>query len=107
MRGEKTNQAQDLITDAVSKAEELLGGPHRKGSTVTATIVARDGTELFHVVPSTWSKLVAIGYALLLLVCVTLATLIYYNNVQINYLEKKVEQHSADPACCNSTKENK
>lgn len=91
MRGEKANQAQDLITDAVIKAEEVLGGSPRKGVSA-ATILARDGTELFHVVSTGWSKLVAIGYALLLLVCVVLAALIYYNKVQINYLEKKVEQ---------------
>lgn len=57
----------------------------------TATITDLDGNHIYRVVPTTWARLISVGYGVLLFAIIVLTVLIYNNNRQINQLEHKVE----------------
>lgn len=59
--------------------------------TSTAYILDTQGQLLYKVVASTWAKLIIAGFAVLLLINVVLATMIFVQNKEIQELKQEVE----------------
>lgn len=83
--------------NATEEAHALLGNGFSKRGRATAMIVAPDGTELFRIVSTRWTRIVTFGYGLMLTIITILAILMFYNKSEIIKLEKKVDQQAVPP----------
>jgi hypothetical protein len=102
MRGEqqnKINEAQKLIHDAAEQAKVVLSVAEDKAalqvkrqSASTAIILGPNGEPLFHLVSTWWSRMVVIGYGVMLGILILMALLMFNNRTQIDDLKQKVHE---------------
>jgi hypothetical protein len=101
MRGERGNPSQQaeaarkIITDAATEAANVLAKAERKRAVSTAVIIGPDGSPLFHIVSTWWSRTFLLGSGVMLAIILLLTILVYYNKAQLNTLQEKVDENKA------------
>lgn len=96
MRGENASpeaQAKQLIADAAIEAQTVLAtASQRRRSISTAIVLGPDGTPLFTIVSTWWSRMIIFGYGVMLLIIILMALILYVNTTKLDTLEEKVEE---------------
>lgn len=96
MRGDSKVEAKKLIQDAATAAKLVLDEAEYKAEkkryASTAIILGPDDEPLFHIVSTWWSRIVIIGYGVLLGIIVVMTILMYANKTQLDTLQHKVDE---------------
>lgn len=70
---------------------------------IVASVIDEDGNTHYHILPTRWVKIGAVGFALMLFLAVILGLMIINNKYDIENLRQKIQVHDNEGGtCCNA-----